>query len=352
MNIQIVISRDDLYLVNNAKNNYLYGPPFHEVKKDVSEEDEAFIEDFDENDADYQTLLRETCRRVTWFDRENERPQREPVFVTFSISKRAAELLLHMFDAWLRESEADHGYDMKVISGVSIEKQRKSFERFRNTVEIALGKAPKERYVKMKYRRFWIWSLGLSLFLSLPTFCSAEEAEFEPEPPLFLEAMNLWQGNGVEQDIPRAVTLFERAAREERHVDSMKMLIRIYSQGEGVEVDESKILEYLQMAAEAGDADCQYAMGQVLISDKDRAKKKESVPWFERAAGQNHPEAQRMLGIFCSTGKYLPKDDEKAAEWFQKAADRDTPSLNSCWDKHFGRASESRKTRRKPFRTS
>lgn len=175
----------------------------------------------------------------------------------------------------------------------------------------------------MKYRRFWIWSLGLSLFLSLPTFCTAEEAEESDieECEIFIEALNFYQGNGVEQDIPRAVTLFERAAVEEQHVDSMKMLIRIYSLGEGVEVDKSKILKFLQMAAEAGDADCQCALGQVLI----RVKKKECVPWFERAAEQNHPEAQRTLGIFRSTGRYLPKDDEKAVEWFQKAADQNDP---------------------------
>lgn len=136
----MTISRDDLYLVIDAKNNYLYGPPFHVVQKDVSQEENAFIENFVENDADFQKLLRETCSFVTWFDRVNGRPQREPIFVTVSIPKRAAELFLHMFDAWLRESEADGGYDMKVLSGVSLEKQREAFERFRNIVETALGK--------------------------------------------------------------------------------------------------------------------------------------------------------------------------------------------------------------------
>lgn len=39
-----------------------------------------------------------------------------------------------------RLPRTENGYDMKVISGVSIEKQRESFERFRNIVEIALEK--------------------------------------------------------------------------------------------------------------------------------------------------------------------------------------------------------------------
>ena len=322
MNIPITLSRDDLYLVNEAANNYLYGPSFHVVKKDVSPKERAWFEDFDENDADYLKVRRETYWYVTWFDLENGRPRREPVFVTFSAPKRALELYLRMFDAWIRESEADDGHDMKVISGVPIEKQRKAFERFRNAVETALGKTKKEKSMKMKNCRFWVWSLGLSLLFTLPAFCAEEEAGFEPENPTFAEAMNLWQGNGVEKDIPRAVELFERAAGEDHHVESMKMLSWIYSQGDGVAVDERKIRKYIKMAAEAGDTDCQFAMGEVLLSDKDPAKKKKCVPWFERAAEQNHPEAQRTLGIFCSTGKYLPKDDEKAVYWFQKAADQ------------------------------
>ncbi|MDO4569414.1 MAG: tetratricopeptide repeat protein [Planctomycetia bacterium] len=177
----------------------------------------------------------------------------------------------------------------------------------------------------MRYCRFWISCLGLSVVFSLQTFCLAEkttsEGEFEEECALFLEAMNFYHGNGVERNIPKAVELFEQAALEEHHVNSMKMLVRIYSLGEGVEVDEEKILKFLQMAAGAGDADSQFTMGMVLIASKNPEQKKDSVVWFERAAEQNHPEAQRTLGIFCSTGKYLPKNDEKAVFWFQKAAD-------------------------------
>ncbi|MBQ4143649.1 MAG: sel1 repeat family protein [Thermoguttaceae bacterium] len=174
----------------------------------------------------------------------------------------------------------------------------------------------------MKNERFQIWYLGIMLFCSLPMFCLANETEFVPEDPTFLEAMELYEGSRSEEDVLQAIQLFERAAVEEKHIDSMKMLIRIYSLGEYVEVDEQKILKYIQMAAEAGDADCQFALGEVLVGDKDPEKKKESLPWFERAAEQDHPAAQRILGVFCSTGKYLPKDDEKAVFWFQKAADQ------------------------------
>lgn len=65
MSIPMTISRDDLYLVTDAKNNYhLYGLPFHRVKKDISQEEKAWIEDFVENDVDNRKLLRETSRFV------------------------------------------------------------------------------------------------------------------------------------------------------------------------------------------------------------------------------------------------------------------------------------------------
>lgn len=166
------------------------------------------------------------------------------------------------------------------------------------------------------------WVTVLLIFIAWPIAGLGEETRTEAECELFLEALDYYQGNGVERNIPKAVELFEQAAQEEQHLDSMKMLVGIFSQGEDTEVDMEKAVTYIQMAAECGDADCQFALGQLLIGDKDPEKKKACVVWFERAAAQNHPQAQRVLGIFCSTGKYLPKDDQKAVFWFQKGAEQ------------------------------
>ena len=42
-------------------------------------------------------------------------------------------------------------------------------------------------------------------------------------------------------------------------------------------------------------------------------------PWLEKAAELGHPEAQNMMGEFCSAYR---EDPEKAAEWFKKAAEQ------------------------------
>lgn len=44
--------------------------------------------------------------------------------------------------------------------------------------------------------------------------------------------------------------------------------------------------------------------------------------WFSLAATQNHSLAQFNLGVMCSLGQGVQKDDAKAFQWFQKAADQ------------------------------
>jgi len=48
----------------------------------------------------------------------------------------------------------------------------------------------------------------------------------------------------------------------------------------------------------------------------------EAIKWFRRAAEQGDTDSQFNLGQFYISGKGVPKDSAEAAKWFRKAAEQ------------------------------
>lgn len=71
--------------------------------------------------------------------------------------------------------------------------------------------------------------------------------------------------------------------------------------------------------AEQGHADCQYALA-VLLLDKHDGNDKEAVEWLQKSAAQGHASAQLKLGICFELGIGYDEDQEKALEYYRKAA--------------------------------
>jgi len=49
---------------------------------------------------------------------------------------------------------------------------------------------------------------------------------------------------------------------------------------------------------------------------------KKAVEWFQKAAEQGMPKAQFRLGMMYAQGRGVPQDRAKADEWYKKAADQ------------------------------
>ena len=103
--------------------------------------------------------------------------------------------------------------------------------------------------------------------------------------------------------------------------------------GEEEELD----LEQLQKAAEAGDADACYRLGNYYFSligdEEDDAA---AVKWHRKGAELGHPGSQLSLGL-CNLVGYglIPENQPEAVRWFQKAADQGYPEaqyyLGACY---------------------
>jgi len=75
----------------------------------------------------------------------------------------------------------------------------------------------------------------------------------------------------------------------------------------------------LKAAADSGDKEARIAMSAIC---RQQNNEKESVEWLEKAAQQNDADAQYQMGLMYFSGACgVAKDENKAFEYFKKAAD-------------------------------
>ncbi|MHB1358118.1 MAG: trypsin-like peptidase domain-containing protein [Rhodocyclaceae bacterium] len=126
------------------------------------------------------------------------------------------------------------------------------------------------------------------------------------------------KGDGLPQDVGKAVEWFEKAAAQ-GNTDAQYRLGELYYLGE--KPDFSKALEWLQLAAEKGNAWAQNLLAVMFYKgegvSRDLAK---AVDLVQKAAAQGFDQAQYHLGHAYRHGEGMPRDDSKAYEWFYKAA--------------------------------
>ena len=83
------------------------------------------------------------------------------------------------------------------------------------------------------------------------------------------------------------------------------------------------IAAFVREAAEAGAAEAQARLGQMLLDgDGGAADAAQGFRWFLRAAQAGHLEAANMVGRCHDLGHGTPVDKAKAAAWFRLAAER------------------------------
>jgi TPR repeat protein len=128
-------------------------------------------------------------------------------------------------------------------------------------------------------------------------------------------------GRGVDKDETEAAKWYRKAA-EQGHSKAQNNLGFCYDNGQGVDKDEAEAAKWYRKAAEQGYSEAQCNLGVCYESgegvDQDEA---EAVKWFHKAAEQGHSGAQYNLGICYESGEGVDQDEAEAAKWFRKAAE-------------------------------
>lgn len=140
-------------------------------------------------------------------------------------------------------------------------------------------------------------------------------------------------GDGVEPDPAKAVEYYLKAARQ-GHRDAQFSLAHMYYNAEMVTQDFVRALKWFKAAAERGDAEAvqylahMYYYGKGVPQSTERALK-----WFEDAADQGDAEAAYQASRFYFRAPQIQQEIGKGLHWLAEAAKRGHVRAKAAWSR-------------------
>jgi cell division septation protein DedD len=123
-------------------------------------------------------------------------------------------------------------------------------------------------------------------------------------------------------DFAAAVKEF-RAAAEKGDADAQFNLGQAYRMGRGVPADPRIAQSWYQKAAAQGHDRAGGNLGLMLY---ESGKRREALPWIRKAAEQGDSRAQYVMGIELTNGDLIPKDWPRAYAFMTRAASQGLPA--------------------------
>ncbi|MGK9173271.1 sel1 repeat family protein [Yokenella regensburgei] len=150
-----------------------------------------------------------------------------------------------------------------------------------------------------------------------PVYASASSGDVEAQIKL---GKMYRDGDGVEKDGKKAVEWLTKAA-EQGSLNAHYFLGDIYASGNGVPLSYSKALEWFKFPLDQGDSDTQVYVGWLHEKGfgvpQDYSK---AAEYYALAAEKGNSTSQYNLGNFYRGGLGVPKDENKALEYYSLAA--------------------------------
>lgn len=126
-----------------------------------------------------------------------------------------------------------------------------------------------------------------------------------------------WQA----QDYDGAVRIW-RPLADRGDADAQYNLAQAYFLGRGAAQDMNLAERYYERAARQGHEDAQANYGLLLFQN---GRRREAMPWIERAAGRGDARAQYVLGTALYNGDVVPQDLPRAYALMSRAAAQNLP---------------------------
>ena len=128
-------------------------------------------------------------------------------------------------------------------------------------------------------------------------------------------------GDGVDKDAKRSVEYMEKAA-EQGYPDAPFCIGMMYKEGiEGVVQDVELGVKWWEKGAEQGDRDAQAFLGKHYLETGEYEK---SVPYLEKAAAQGNSVAQFVLGVCYAKGVGVEQNDETSSDFILEAVEAES----------------------------
>ncbi len=148
-------------------------------------------------------------------------------------------------------------------------------------------------------------------------------------------------GYGVSVDEPKAVTWYEKAAKQS-HPEGQWKLACCYESGKGVEQDYRKAYDWFTKAANQNNAVGQCGLGRLYATGKGIDQNyDEAVKWYTKSAEQGYPGGQCALANCYEEGNGVAQIYNVAIDWYRKAAEQgDITAQNAMGDFYSGSRSD------------
>ena len=147
-------------------------------------------------------------------------------------------------------------------------------------------------------------------------YCTEECVSFNEQAMFFAGVLSFW-GICLKNDNEKAEMYWERAALK-NHVLAQRLLGVLYSEKE----DLKKAIYWYKKAAEQGNADAQYRLGDCYYNGAGvEEDEQQAVYWYRKAAEQGNADAQHSLGLCYFNGEGVEEDKQQAIYWYIKAAE-------------------------------
>jgi membrane associated rhomboid family serine protease len=172
-----------------------------------------------------------------------------------------------------------------------------------------------------------ITTAALYLTLSLPVLCALAF----PHHPATAAGSIIPQSAGREITSQRGrVNLENPGSANERDgslranaIAAANRLALKYRKGLDVPVNAAEATKWYRTAADLGDAEAQYNLGDMYENGEGVPKNMPAaVEWYTKAADQGAGLAQDRLGHIYDSGIGVPQDSTKAIMWYTKAAEQ------------------------------
>lgn len=127
------------------------------------------------------------------------------------------------------------------------------------------------------------------------------------------------QGLGVPVDVDEAARWFEAAAKGGDRAAQFEFAMLLLA-GTGVARDEQRALELLKDAADAKLPLAEFNYAQLLVRTSPTSGFAEALPYFESAADAGIADAQYAMSQLLASGQGTEKDEVAARTWLRRAA--------------------------------
>jgi TPR repeat protein len=111
--------------------------------------------------------------------------------------------------------------------------------------------------------------------------------------------------------------------QQRRYVAQQKLVEQTRQQQQQLLEEQARQRKLAEANQRVSDADTQYKLGRMYYNgDGVQKDEKKAFELWQKAADQRHARAQFYLGLMYEEGWGVQQDDRKAIEWYQKAADQ------------------------------